>query len=137
MSGTKFLTKFTATQLEKRKWQLTERLRLTDELFGPITAEVGFVTDLASINALRYVAPLVYALLVGYGNASCTIHDMLYQDGSVTRKEADDLLYRALRSEGVAKWRAAMFWAGVRMFGGKFYNDTGAKPQGSIQTVQL
>ncbi|QOC57891.1 hypothetical protein phiK7B1_036 [Pseudomonas phage phiK7B1] len=137
MSGTKFLTRFTATQLGKRKWELTDRLRLNDELAGPITAEVGFVTDLASINSLRYVAPLVYALLVGYGNASCTIHDMLYQDGTLTRKDADDLLYRALRSEGVAKWRAAMFWAGVRLFGAKFYNDNGAKPLGSVQMVSL
>lgn len=137
MSATKFATKFTATQLEKRKWQLTGRLSLNDELVGPLTAEVGFVTDLASINALRYVAPLVYALLVGYGNASCTIHDMLYQDGTLTRKDADDLLYRALRSEGVAKWRASLFWAGVRLFGRSHYNDNGAKPMGSVQVVQL
>lgn len=136
MSG-QFLTKFTGTQLAKRKWRLTERLRFVDEKAGPITAEVGFETDLASINALRYVAPLVYALLVGYGNASCTIHDLLYQEGMLTRKDADDLLYRALRAEGVAKWRAAIFWAGVRLFGSRFYNDQGAKPLGSVQMVQL
>lgn len=136
MSG-KFLTKFTGTQLAKRKWRLTEKLRFDDVLAGPITAEVGFETDLASINALRYVAPLVYALLVGYGNASCTIHDMLYKEGSLTRKDADDVLYRALRAEGVARWRAALFWAGVRLFGGRFYNDQGAKPLGSVQMVQL
>ncbi|ATW57971.1 hypothetical protein CNR34_00038 [Pseudomonas phage nickie] len=137
MSGSKFLTKFTATQLERRKWELTAKLRLVDEKHGPITASPGFITNLASIDALRYVAPLIYALLVGYGNASCTIHDMLYQDGTITRKESDDVLYRALRAEGVARWRAALFWAGVRLFGGRFYNDQGAKPLGSVQMVQL
>lgn len=137
MSGSKFLTKFTATQLERRKWELTSKLRLMDEKHGPITAEVGFITNLASIDALRYVAPLIYALLVGYGNASCTIHDMLYQDGTITRKESDDVLYRALRAEGVSRWRAALFWAGVRLFGSQFYNDHGAKPLGSVQMVQL
>jgi hypothetical protein len=118
-----FLTKFNGIQLEKRKWEIAAPLKFNDEVFGRITAEVGFQTDLASINSLRYIAPLLYALLVGYGNAACTIHDMLYKEGRLSRKACDEVLYRALRAEGVAKWRAAIFYAGVRVFGGRFYND--------------
>ena len=31
------------------------------------------------------------------------------------------VLYRALRAEGVARWRAWLFWAGVRIGGTKQY----------------
>lgn len=129
----KFLTKFAGTQIAKRSWVLLADLVFNDEKRGPITARMGFTTDLASINALRYIAPLVFALLVGYGNAACTIHDYLYQNGMYSRKECDQILFRALRGEGVARWRAWLFYAGVRMFGEKFYqkgdNDDGAMSQ--------
>lgn len=131
----KFLTKFAATQTGKRSWVLLADLVFNDENRGPLTARSGFQTDLASINALRYVLPLLYALLVGYGNAACTLHDYLYQTGMYSRKECDQILYRALRGEGVAKWRAWLFYAGVRMFGGKFYNDGPIDPGLMAQMV--
>lgn len=118
----KFATLFSATQLGKREWNLEATLAFVDPVHGRIEVPKLFVTDLASINSLRYVAPLIFALLTGYGNAACTVHDFLYQTAELSRKECDEVLYRALRAEGVAKWRAAMFWAGVRMFGAKHYN---------------
>jgi hypothetical protein len=132
-----FLSKFSGTQLSRRKWRLNDMLRYMDDKYGIITAPANFETDLASIEALRYVAPLLFCLLAGYGNAACTIHDMLYKEGSLARSDADSVLYRALKAEGVEPWRARVFWAGVRVFGKSHYNDNGAKPLGEPVVVQL
>lgn len=119
----RFISRFSATQHDKRTWVLEKALVLNDDVEGLITVPVSFKTDLASISALRYCLPLLYALLVGYGNAACTTHDFLYTTGYVSRKNADGVLYRALRAEGVARWRAWLFYAGVRCFGKKFYKN--------------
>ncbi|MEG0062996.1 MAG: DUF1353 domain-containing protein [Pseudomonas sp.] len=131
----KFATLFQATQLDKRQWLMEADLVFIDPVHGRLVVPRLFETDLASINALRYIAPMLYALLVGYGNASCALHDYLYREGRLSRKESDDVLYRALRGEGVAKWRAGLFWAGVRVFGGRFYNDDDAGHMGSPEMV--
>ncbi|WP_279627450.1 DUF1353 domain-containing protein [Pseudomonas mohnii] len=47
-----------------------------------------------------------------------------YTASSNSRKEADAILYRALRAEGVARWRAWLFWAGVRIGGAKHFTNT-------------
>lgn len=128
----KFVTLFHATQLGKREWVLESDLTFIDPVLGKLTAPKMTETNLASIDVLRYVAPMLYALLVGYGNASCALHDYLYKEARLSRKQCDDVLYRALRAEGVAKWRAAMFWAGVRVFGASHYgNDDSDGPMGS------
>lgn len=102
----------------------------------------GFVTDLASIQPLRFILPAMYALLSGYGDRAAVVHDYLYcRRGyifvgsgniagnescgeyscspfvSVSRKRADQIFKQALRDEGVARWRAAIFYYGVRAFG--------------------
>ena len=40
----------------------------------------------------------------------------------VGRKQADDVFYQPLRAEGVARWRAWLFWAGVRVGGASRYS---------------
>lgn len=131
-----FLTKFSGTQLSRRCWRLDRPLQYLDDKYGRIDMGVGEITDLASIEALRYIAPVVFSLLSGYGNAACAIHDSLYKSGQLSRKDADKVLYRALVAEGVEHWRASIFYMGVRLFGGRFYNDD-SKPLGASATVQL
>lgn len=107
----------------------TEQLKRTcfvllDELvFGEIVVPKGFVTNYASIEVLHniFLYPL-YALVAGYGNYASTVHDYLYHTQAFSRKECDRIFYDALRAEGVAKWRAAIFWMGVRLGGSKAYN---------------
>lgn len=117
----RFVTTLKAEQLDRRKHVLLSELVWED---GDTSATVpaGFVTDFASIKALHnaFLFPL-YALVSGYGNYAATLHDWLYVTGQVGRKEADAVLYRALRSEGVARWRAWIFWAGVRLGGSRNY----------------
>jgi len=114
----KFLTTLKTEQIDKFNHDLLADLVYEDDILGLITVPTGFVTDFASIRALHNVFLFVlYALVAGYGNYSATVHDYLYAKSTHTRSECDDVLYRALRVEGIAKWRAWMFWAGVRLGG--------------------
>lgn len=112
-----FLTTLKTEQIARRSWKLTDEL-----VYGDITVPKGFVTNYASIDIFHnlFLFPL-YALFAGYGNYASTIHDYLYRTATVSRKEADDVFYEALRDEGVARWRAWLMWAGVRVGGASAY----------------
>lgn len=62
---------------------------------------------------------VLFALVSGYRNYAATVHDYLYTCGYLSRKEADAVLYRALRAEGVARWQSWIIWVGVRLGGAK------------------
>ena len=118
----KFTTTLKTEQIGKWNHTLLGELVLADDVQGVITVPAGFVTNFASIQVLHNVFLFVlFALVAGYGNYAATVHDMLYTTGQVSRKEADAVLYRALLAEGVARWRAWLFWAGVRVGGAKNY----------------
>lgn len=123
-----FVTTLKTEQIGKWGHTLLAPLTLLDDEHGQITAELGFSTDFASVRVLHNAAFFVlFALVAGYGNYAATIHDWLYTYGPLTRRQADDVLYRALRAEGVARWRAWLFWAGVRLGGASRYS-VGAAP---------
>lgn len=123
---------FDTRELKRRLYLMLDDFTYNDEVFGPITVKKGFKTNYASLDALRnlFLFPL-YALLADYGDKAATIHDWLYSgnpitlgDGTtrvLTREEADAVFYRALRDEGIARWRAATFYAGVRIGGAKHF----------------
>lgn len=124
----RFVTTLKTDQTDRRTYTLLDDLVLADEDARVITVPAGFVTDFASIKVLHNVFLFVlFALLSGYGNYAATVHDWLYTSGTLSRKDADALLYRALRAEGVARWRAWMFWAGVRIGGAKQYTQAAAR----------
>jgi hypothetical protein len=135
----KAFTYLDTRELGRRKYQLLSDFAFDDVLgFGVVTAKNGFITDYASLDVLKKLLLfLFYALLVGYGDKAATIHDWIYRgygiartDGSVyypTRKECDQIFYRALRAEGVAKWRCILFYAGVRVGGHTSYKLVTAK----------
>ncbi|VXC71583.1 conserved hypothetical protein [Pseudomonas sp. 8Z] len=118
---------------------------------GPtVHVPTGFETDFASVRPLRNIAvgllalslvvgwflPMLgaavgtagfgalalYASVVGYGHAAATIHDRLYATGELSRYWADRVFYQALRASGVARWRAWLMYAGVRIGGHWRYN---------------
>lgn len=123
--------------LDTRETARREYLLLSDfghdsKTLGKITAKQGFATNYASIDCLQNIMmALFFVLLASYGDKSATIHDWLYsgfgivqEDGSIyypTRKECDKVLYNALLDEGVGKFRAGLFYAGVRIGGAKHY----------------
>lgn len=71
----------------------------------------------AALGALGFGALLLYAAVVGYGNGPAVIHDYLYGTATLSRRECDEVFYNALRASGVARWRAWLMWAGVRIGG--------------------
>jgi hypothetical protein len=121
----RFTTTLKTDQTDRRTYKLLDDLVLADEDQRTIIVPAGFVTDFASIQVLHNAFLFVlFALVAGYGNYAATVHDWLYFGGQVSRKEADAILYRALRAEGVARWRAYLFWLGVRIGGAKHYTKT-------------
>jgi len=120
-----FVTTLRTDQTDRRSYKLLDDLVLADDDQRTIIVPAGFITDFASIKVLHNAFLFVlFALVSGYGNYAATVHDWLYFGGQVSRKEADAVLYRALRAEGVARWRAWLFWAGVRLGGAKHYTKT-------------
>ena len=121
----RFVTTLKTDQTDRRTYKLLDDLVLADEEQRTIVVPAGFVTDFASIQVLHNAFLFVlFALVSGYGNYAATVHDFLYSEGRVNRKEADAVLYRALRAEGVARWRAYLFWLGVRIGGVKHFTKT-------------
>lgn len=116
-----FQTTLKTEQLARTCWRLTD-----DLVYGDIIVPKGFITNYASIGVFHniFLYP-IYALFAGYGNYASTVHDYLYTNlhtkPSMPRKDADRVFYEALREEGVAKWRAWLMWAGVRIGGKKAY----------------
>lgn len=117
------------------EYQLLADFSYLDAVLGKVTAKKTFKTNYASIDVLKkFMMFLFYALLVKYGDRAATIHDWLYsgygiehEDGTIyypTRKECDDLFRRALLAEGVARWRALVFYWGVRLGGESHYSTT-------------
>jgi hypothetical protein len=121
----RFTTTLKTEQIGKWTHVLLADLVLADEEEQVITVPTGFRTDFASIKVLHNAFLFVlFALVSGYGNYAATVHDWLYTTGQISRKRADAVLYRALRAEGVARWRAWLFWAGVRIGGADQYTAT-------------
>ena len=118
----RFTTTLKTEQTDRRTYTLLDDLVLADDDERVITVPVGFTTDFASVKVLHNAFLFVlFALVSGYGNYAATVHDWLYENGELSRKEADAVLYRALRAEGVARWRAWLMYVGVRLGGAKQY----------------
>lgn len=71
----------------------------------------------ATIGTLGFCLLALYASVVGYGNAAATIHDYLYGTRQLSRAASDRVFYNALRDSHVARWRAWLMYAGVRIGG--------------------
>ncbi|MGE0699509.1 MAG: DUF1353 domain-containing protein [Hyphomicrobiaceae bacterium] len=78
----------------------------------------GFVTDLASVP--RYLQGLI-PRAGRYGNAAI-YHDWLYWEQACTREVADRVFDRAMLDNGVGAVTRNLIWAGVRVFGGSYWN---------------
>lgn len=117
-------TNLDTRHMGRRNKMLLADFTYTDAVFGEITAPKGSETDFASIYSMRTLLLFVlFALLAGYGDKAATTHDFLYGGGktvlgaALTRQQADEVYFRALRDEGTARWRAYIFFYGVRFFG--------------------
>lgn len=91
-------------------------------LAGLLLAAVPWVARLSW--AVAIIALALYGLVVGYGMRAAILHDWLYATGLLPRAECDAVLSRALQiSDGTARWRAWLLWAGVRIGGASHYGS--------------
>lgn len=95
------------------------RWMLIAGLIGSMLGVGGWLSGLSCLaNVLAVVAMALYALLAGYGVRMALVHDWLYATGHLSRRSCDAVLYRAATTgEGMARWRAGLFWIGVRVGG--------------------
>jgi len=102
----------------KRLGQLQEDLIYNDKVFGPLMAPRNFETDFGTIPRPLWFIDSPYEHDIVY---PAVLHDFLYftkSDGNFSRKEADDIFYRAMRDENAPQWKAlGRYWA-VRTFAG-------------------
>jgi hypothetical protein len=80
---------------------------------------MGFPTDFASSRIGRWdLLPRRAAL-----SESAVLHDYLYFTGKVSRLQADRYFKEALASQGNGRWVCWKAYRGVRMFGGRAWNE--------------
>ena len=96
----------------KFRYILAEAVIYEDDNLRIYDAPKGFKTDLASIPSL-----LPHRLHQPSIQSAAIIHDRLYQQGRVSRKQADNIFYRAMLAGGTSKIRATVYFWAVRLFG--------------------
>lgn len=99
-------------------WEVLTVIRYLSPHFGrAFTVPVGTFTDFASVPRLF----LAYALVGNTAHIAALFHDKQYQDGVLSREDADTLFEEIMDFTGEPKWRSALMWAGVREFGESHY----------------
>ncbi len=92
----------------------------------------GFVTDLASIPSYLWA---ILQKTGRYGNAAI-YHDWLYWQQSCPRETADAVFNRTMHDMGVDAVSRNLIWAGVRVFGGRYWDENAtAKGQGEKRVL--
>jgi hypothetical protein len=91
----------------------------------------GFVTDLASVPSYLWA---VLQKTGRHGNAAI-YHDWLYWEQSAPRAVADRVFDRAMFDMGVDATTRKLMWAGVRVFGGDYWDDNSALKAAGEQRV--
>ncbi len=88
------------------------------------TIPAGFESDGVSVPRFfwRIISPPIDPRTIRAG----VVHDWIYrhQPAGWTRRRADAVFRRILIEDGVERWRAWLAWAGVRIGGGKAWEDS-------------
>ena len=72
---------------------------------------------------LAVVTVALYALLAGYAMRPALLHDWLYGNAEVSRRDADRLFWQAMAADDISPWRRVIFFTGVRLFGWVSYGE--------------
>lgn len=97
------------------EWVVVDPLVYKDNAGSYHTVQKGFITDLASIPKLAQLLPGMD--VNGRSRRPAVLHDFNYCLQSLTRAQADNLLYESLLSEGVGAPLARIYWLAVHLFG--------------------
>ena len=96
---------------------------LEDLRWGELTVPAGFESDGASVP--RFFWRLVFPPGDAAALRAAILHDYVYreQPEGWNRADADKLFYGVLLGDGVSAWRARLAYWGVRLFGGRSWDD--------------
>lgn len=112
-------------------------IRILREIFrssavaGLLLAALSLLLDVPMALAfaawvLAALAILLYAAVAGYGNRMGAVHDFLYSQAKLPKALCDQVLWRMARTgEGMARWRAAIFYLGPVLGGARHYGAKG------------
>lgn len=95
--------------------RLDKTIHFYDSKSRKWTAPEGLIFDGASIP--RPLWPVVGSPFTGPYRRAAVFHDAAYQARVSTRREADWMLYEAMRCDQTPLRLAWTIWAGVRLFG--------------------
>ncbi len=110
-----FITDLTVTLVDddENLWKLSSNLIFVDANRKWRIVPTGFVCDFASVPKL----PLTTFLFkTADTHKPAVLHDWYCVEQTIPQKEADNLFYEALISEGVNKLKAKLMWGAVRMY---------------------
>lgn len=128
----RFITPLKTTQIDQGHWQLDAPLVYESDLLQQhVSVPAGFVTDFASVPRV----PIAYMVAGGKANAAAVIHDWFYSTHAVTREQADDVFYEAVRALGHSVFTAYTMWLAVRAFGGFAWNKPNVPQAPHIEEV--
>lgn len=88
-----------------------------------ITVPAGFEYDGASIP--RFAWSIIGSPFAPEFMTAALFHDWLYHTHQLSREEADSVLYKLLRENGVGAVKASTIHRAVRMFGGAYWPNDG------------
>lgn len=96
-----------------RIWKVTEAFAYESAKYGRIDVPKGTITDLAS------VPPCLQAIFPKDGRylEAAVVHDHMYQEAIMTKREADLVLREGMKVLGVKPWRRFFIYWGCRLFG--------------------
>lgn len=118
----RFLTELDTRELGKDLHILLSSLLYESEIVGPVKVPKGFITDFISV---KKCLGILYWLFHDSSNKSAVVHDYLYSVGTpVSRLDADRTFEEACLADGVAGWKAALMYRGLRLFGGSHYRGS-------------
>lgn len=117
----KILDSLSVTEVSDSIWEIAGHpFRYQSDVAGRMfTVPVGFYTDFASVP--RFL-PLIYSLIGDEAHEAAAIHDWLYYAAITTREVADKVLKEAIIVCGMPKWKANVFYSGVRVGGWASWN---------------
>lgn len=103
---------------KREEWILTRSLTYVPTVVGYVwVVPKGFDTDLASIPKLFRT----FFAVNGKHRKAAALHDWLYREGKLSRKECDLLFLEAMKVCGVSKFKRYSMYAAVRVGGASSY----------------
>lgn len=107
-----FTTDLVVKWRKDEKWELVETLVYQGQTETFIMPP-GLVTDFASVpKCLRSIFPNT-----GLYTQAAVVHDYLYDNHMVSRKDADGIFRRIMREAGVGRLSRYTMWGACRLFG--------------------